>query len=53
MAKINSANGVAIAEVVRDLYRSEAQPEQSSILATVLASSMRSTAAISRAMRSR
>jgi CarD family transcriptional regulator, regulator of rRNA transcription len=28
-AKINSGNLVAIAEVVRDLYRSEAQPEQS------------------------
>jgi len=27
-AKINSGNLVAIAEVVRDLYRSEAQPEQ-------------------------
>ena len=29
-AKINSGDLVAIAEVVRDLYRSEAQPEQSS-----------------------
>jgi CarD family transcriptional regulator len=28
-AKINSGNLVAIAEVVRDLYRSESQPEQS------------------------
>ena len=28
-AKINSGNIVAIAEVVRDLYRSETQPEQS------------------------
>ena len=28
-AKINSGDLVAIAEVVRDLYRSEAQPEQS------------------------
>ncbi|MFD2184450.1 CarD family transcriptional regulator [Rhodoplanes azumiensis] len=28
-AKINSGNIVAIAEVVRDLYRSESQPEQS------------------------
>jgi CarD family transcriptional regulator len=28
-AKINSGNLVQIAEVVRDLYRSEAQPEQS------------------------
>jgi len=29
VAKINSGDLVAIAEVVRDLYRSEAQPEQS------------------------
>ncbi len=29
VAKINSGNLTAIAEVVRDLYRSEAQPEQS------------------------
>ena len=28
-AKINSGDLIAIAEVVRDLYRSEAQPEQS------------------------
>jgi CarD family transcriptional regulator len=28
-AKINSGNIVSIAEVVRDLYRSESQPEQS------------------------
>jgi CarD family transcriptional regulator len=28
-AKINSGDIIAIAEVVRDLYRSEAQPEQS------------------------
>jgi len=28
-AKINSGDIVAIAEVVRDLYRSESQPEQS------------------------
>ncbi len=28
-AKINSGDLVAIAEVVRDLYRSDAQPEQS------------------------
>jgi len=28
-AKINSGNIVAIAEVVRDLFRSESQPEQS------------------------
>jgi len=28
-AKINSGNIVAISEVVRDLYRSEQQPEQS------------------------
>jgi CarD family transcriptional regulator len=28
-AKINSGDLVSIAEVVRDLYRSEAQPEQS------------------------
>ncbi len=29
VAKINSGDLVSIAEVVRDLYRSEAQPEQS------------------------
>ncbi|MGD9670432.1 MAG: CarD family transcriptional regulator [Hyphomicrobiaceae bacterium] len=29
IAKINSGNLISIAEVVRDLYRSEAQPEQS------------------------
>ena len=29
VAKINSGDLIAIAEVVRDLYRSEAQPEQS------------------------
>jgi CarD family transcriptional regulator len=29
MAKINSGDLISIAEVVRDLYRSEAQPEQS------------------------
>jgi CarD family transcriptional regulator len=28
-AKINSGDIIAVAEVVRDLYRSEAQPEQS------------------------
>ena len=28
-AKINSGDLIAVAEVVRDLYRSEAQPEQS------------------------
>ena len=28
-AKINSGDFIAVAEVVRDLYRSEAQPEQS------------------------
>jgi CarD family transcriptional regulator len=28
-AKINSGDLIAIAEVIRDLYRSEAQPEQS------------------------
>jgi CarD family transcriptional regulator len=28
-AKINSGNLIAIAEVVRDLFRSESQPEQS------------------------